>query len=138
MKSNLLEPLLAAVPAIMLAAQDASSVWASAQAPSDRARVPVLTSGPLTEWRVHGRRSLSFAGPGDRWYYAELTAPCVGLSSATRIVYTKRPGTTVDRHGTIFLRNGNPRGQSCGIKTLVETEKPVDAGDHTKVENGQS
>jgi hypothetical protein len=136
MKSSLIEPLLAAVPAVMLAAQDPSLALASAESRADRARVPVLTSGPLTDWRVHSRRALSFAGPGDRWYYAELTAPCVGLMSAKRIVYTKRPGTTIDRHGTILVRNGSPRGQSCGIKSLVETEAPPAAEPATPERNG--
>jgi hypothetical protein len=95
--------------------------WAAPPPPGrEEVSIPFVT---------HPRAIRSFNAPSDdllylrdrqgRWYRAEISGPCIGLSWANAIGYDTRGSLSLSRGGSILVE-----GQRCLIVSLTRGEPP--------------
>ena len=85
----------------------------------EEARIPFANHGGIRNFRVVDRETLLIEGRGDRWYRAELFAPCFGLRHSLALGFDTDFSSSFDRFGKIVTRD-----QTCQVRSLVRIPDP--------------
>jgi hypothetical protein len=89
--------------------------------PPKDVEIPFANRGGIRDWQADRDRGVWIQDAHNRWYYAELLGPCLGLDFANAIAFDTRPSGTFDRFSSIIV----PRDRSrCSVKSLRMSGPP--------------
>ena len=89
-------------------------------ASSPEVTIPFANQGGIRDWHADRDRGLWIQDIHNKWYYATVMSPCVGLNFANSIGFDTRPQGTLDKFSTIVV----PGEGRCTIQTLRASGAP--------------
>jgi hypothetical protein len=86
------------------------------------ASIPFVNLGSsIRDWHADGTRGIWVQDAHRQWYYAKLTAPCLGLDFAVRVGFETRGPDTLDRFSTLVV----PGEGRCAFQSFTKSEAPA-------------
>jgi hypothetical protein len=112
---------VAAVAALAAGASFAAENAEDTVPPQKDVEIPFANRGGIRDWQADRDRGVWIQDAHQRWFYAELMGPCLGLDFANTIAFDTRPSGTFDRFSKIIV----PRDRSrCNVKSLRMSGPP--------------
>ena len=87
---------------------------------SSEVSIPFANHGGIRDWQADRDRGLWIQDIHNKWYYATVMSPCIGLNFANSIGFDTRPQGNFDRFSAIVV----PREGRCTIQTLRPSGAP--------------
>jgi Family of unknown function (DUF6491) len=110
----------AALAAVAALAAGASFATDSVPLQKD-VEIPFANRGGIRDWQADRDRGVWVQDAHQRWYYAELMGPCLGLNFANTLAFDTRPSGTFDRFSSIIVPRDHSR---CSVKSLRMSGPP--------------
>ena len=82
--------------------------------------IPFANHGGIRDWQADRDRGLWIQDAHNKWYYATVMTPCLGLNFANSIGFDTRPQGNFDRFSVIVV----PGEGRCMIQTLRQSGAP--------------
>jgi hypothetical protein len=109
--------LVAAFAALPLSASFAADDPVPA---SKDVEIPFANHGGIRDWQADRDRGVWIQDVHNKWYYAKLMGPCLGLDFANSIGFDTRPMGTFDRFSAVIV----PRSGKCAVQSLRMSGPP--------------
>ena len=109
-----------ALPILAAAAALAAPALASGPPPkAAEASIPFPHHRGIRSFEAENDEIVYLQASNRRWYRAELTSHCWGLSFANAIGFDTRGSSSFDRYSSIIVE-----GQRCQLASLVQVDEP--------------
>jgi hypothetical protein len=109
--------------AVLLISGLATVPFAAAFATSSvtpEASIPFANHGGIRDWQADRERGLWVQDVHNKWYYASLMGPCIGLNFAQTIGFDTRPQGNFDRWSAILV----PHYGRCVVQSFTPSDGP--------------
>lgn len=104
----------------VLAAMVAGSAVAAAAEKAETSIPFVNMSQSIHGWQADGQLGIWIQDARDKWYYARLQGPCLGLEFTARLGFEPKTMNSLDKFGAVVM----PDSKRCQIISLTASDEP--------------